>query len=258
MCINQTTLIQGDNLSSAWAKAVSACYDATGASLSPVVVEFPVSAESELEIDFVRSTAERYVKTLTPKLLGVESVSNTIFPQSLWERCGNDRQALYEKYVRCLPIIKRTPANRRGVYFERMIAYSKSETETINQVEQIISTWREHNNHRHAAHQIGIFDPRKDHSHSRILGFPCLQQVAFHATGRNGENGLEVTGFYATQTLLEKGYGNYLGLYRLGQFIAQAMNLSLSKIVCFSSVLKLSNDKPKSICSADINKLMAV
>lgn len=255
----QTSLIFGENLSSAWAKAVSACYDAKGATLSPVVVEFPAVDESSLEDDTTRNIAEKYITLLTPKLLGIESVANTIFPQSLWKHCNGDRHKLYEKYMRCLPVIKKTPTNKRGVYFERMIAYSNSDTTQVNQLEQIISTWSDRHNHRHAAHQIGIFDPRKDHVHSPMLGFPCLQQVAFHAAGSNGQNGLEIVGFYATQTLLEKGYGNYLGLYRLGQFVAQQMNLTFTKVTCFSSVLKLNNDKvKKAICNSDIKTLMAI
>ena len=34
-----------------------------------------------------------------------------------------------------------------------------------------------------------------------------------------------MTGFYATQYVVERAYGNYLGLCRLGEFMAHEMGL---------------------------------
>ena len=61
----------------------------------------------------------------------------------------------------------------------------------------------------------------------------------FHTKGSNGLNGLEVMAFYANQILLEKAYGNYLGLYRLGQFMAGEMGLKLTGVTCIASHLTL-------------------
>ena len=73
------------------------------------------------------------------------------------------------------------------------------------------------------------------------MGFPCLQQVVFHTKGSNGSDGLEVVAFYANQLLFEKAYGNYLGLYRLGKFMAGEMGLRLTGVTCIASHLKISN-----------------
>ena len=49
---------------------------------------------------------------------------------------------------------------------------------------------------------------------------------------------LRVTGVYATQYLFEKAYGNYLGLYNLGRFMAYELGLELAQLNCIASVAK--------------------
>ena len=124
-------------------------------------------------------------------------------------------------------------SNRNGVYFQRLIAFGHelNMQDGVNQLEHVIQTWSG-GNHRRSALQAAVFDPRKDHTNQRQRGFPCLQQVAF---ARIGDNGLAVTGFYATQYMFERAYGNYLGLCRLGHFMAHEMGLRLSQVVCIAT-----------------------
>jgi len=51
-----------------------------------------------------------------------------------------------------------------------------------------------------------------------------MQQISFTPHG----GALEVNAFYASQQFLLKGYGNYLGLLRLGTFMADQMGLTFS------------------------------
>ncbi len=120
-----------------------------------------------------------------------------------------------------------------------MIAFNEDE-KLGNQLEHVISTWLQ-GNHRHSALQLSIFDPLRDHNDCRQMGFPCLHQVCFTPLGTNGTDGLAVTGFYATQHIFEKGYGNYLGLCRLGHFVAQEMKLKLIKMTCITASARLGN-----------------
>ena len=163
-----------------------------------------------------------------------ETVANTIFPSKAWNREA-PRGLLFERFIRMWPSIRRHPANRRGTYFQRMIAYGAEPkgdlSDGINQLEHMISTW-EGGNHRKSALEAPIVDPRRDHTHSRRLGFPCLHQVSFVPLGTNGADGLRVAAFYPTQYYVEKAYGNFLGLARLGQFVAHEMGLELRDIVC--------------------------
>ena len=159
------------------------------------------------------------------------TVANTIFPQSLWNSKRN-RQLLFERYEKAWPYVKKCPANKRGVYFRRLTCF-KNGKGPVNQLEHIIETWHK-GNHRHAALGAPLFDPRRDHTNSQQQGFPCLQHVSFSPLGTNGEDGLIVTGYYPTQYFFEKAYGNYLGLYRLGRFMAHEMGLELKQVNCIA------------------------
>ena len=159
-------------------------------------------------------------------------VANTIFPLSLWNP-KKPRTDLYKRYLTIIHRVRKHRGNIYGVYFQRLIAFgSDSESEKdVNQLEHIIGTWNG-GNRRRSALQASLVDPRVDHTNQRQRGFPCLQQVAFSPVG---ERGMAITGFYAKQHMYERAYGNYLGLCRLGQFMAHEMGLTLSKVVCIAT-----------------------
>jgi hypothetical protein len=85
-----------------------------------------------------------------------------------------------------------------------------------------------------------------------------LQQVVFYPNGAHGKDGLSVVAFYANQTLAEKAYGNYLGLYRLGRFMANEMGIQMKEVVCIASALKLSDSLTKSCCEPVVKAIEAV
>jgi len=229
-CINENTL------SEAWLEAFKACYEKPGKIVSPISVSFPVDDCFNIELSSLRVELDEYMKGRC--LSSISTVSETIFPQSLWNAVQGDRSELFRKYIRILPRIKLTQSNRKGIYFQRMIAFENPEGEAVNQLEHIISTWKG-GNHRGSALQVAIFNPCRDHNNAPILGFPCLHQIAFHPEGSNGKKGFSVIAFYAKQLSLEKAYGNYLGLYNLGRFMANEMNLKLTRVTCVSSVLEM-------------------
>ena len=150
----------------------------------------------------------------------------------MWNRKRN-RRDLYDRYLKILPRLRKYPGNWRGLYFERLISFGHDDDYKcgINQLEHVIETWKR-GNHRRTALQAALFDPHQDHSHQRQRGFPCLQQVAF---AHNGSRKLTVTGFYATQYVFERAYGNYLGLCRLGLFMAHEMGLRLDRVTCIAT-----------------------
>ena len=56
---------------------------------------------------------------------------------------------------------------------------------------------------------------------------------------------MNVNAFYATQYAFERAYGNYLGLCRLGHFVAHELKLTLDRVTCFTGIMlrdKLSKD----------------
>jgi len=255
--------IYGDNIPLAWAKAFLQCLETPEKVLHSAVVRIKVSDDSESnDTQEIRKIVDTKLRSLLKQSRVqsiVETVAGTIFPESIWQLAKGDRHRFYEEYEKTLPFIRRKLVNRRGTYFQRMVAFPCNDDTTINQLEFIINTWNK-GNHRHSALQAGIFDPRNDHSDSRRLGFPCLQQVVFYPNGSNGKEGLSVVAFYATQTLAEKAYGNYLGLYRLGLFMAKEMRLQLKEVVCVAAALKLSDSSKinKTVCEPVADAIRAV
>ena len=228
--MSRTFTIEEDNLSVAWAKALLHVAEKGEVSLLTVVIRGFTDGQP-MEVPPVRLLLDEALGA-DAKGLSCNEVANTLFPKSLWNPKA-DRQLLYDRYQRIMPCVLRDRRNRYGVYFQRMIAYGRdaASNEGMNQLEHIIQTWRG-GNHRRSALQAAIFDPTKDHTNQRMRGFPCLQQVAF---APQGADGLMVTGLYATQYIFERAYGNYLGLCRLGRFMAQEMGRQLTQVSCVAS-----------------------
>jgi hypothetical protein len=172
---------------------------------------------------------------LSDNMASVETVANTIFPMSLWNP-GKPKEALFERYMRAFPKIRRHPANRRGTYFQRLIHYPDADGDGFNQLKQVVETYLG-GNHRRSALQASVLVPSRDLNNARQLGFPCMQQVAFVPCADSGT--LHVVGFYPHQYLFERAYGNYLGLIRLGRFVAHEMHLTLTAMTCVSTVADL-------------------
>ena len=183
-------------------------------------------------------------------MASVETVSETIFPESLYHYLKHNRFDLYNQYLENLNRLKGIDkSNRHGTYFERLIAYEGSE-KIVNQLELIISSLKENKIKRRSKLQASIFDPEKDHTNGMFQGFPCLQHVTFYKS----EGRLIINGFYALQFLYRRAYGNWLGLINLGKFIARESGLELERLNCYIGVEYL--DKLKKEDAKNLMKLM--
>ncbi|MEZ4239482.1 MAG: hypothetical protein R3F59_25660 [Myxococcota bacterium] len=146
---------------------------------------------------------------------------------------------MFDRYLRFVPRLRRLKDNKRGVYFERMIAFPAYDADQpLNQLKTILDFWHAGTN-RKSAFQVTTWCPERDLSKSPYARFPCLQHVAFTPMG----NELSVTAFYATQYLIKRGYGNYLGLCRLGAFMAHEMRLRLTRFTCYAAHVPAEESK---------------
>jgi len=161
--------------------------------------------------------------------------ASMIFPQNMWNaRKSEGRPRFYERYQALLPRIKKlSRKNVYGVYFERMIAFANvGAKKPVNQVEHVIHLLsRSKRLPRRSALQIAVFHPAFDHTGQAQRGFPCLQQVSFAYSEE--ERTLHLNAYYPTQYLFERGYGNYLGLGDLGNFVASQTGFAFSGLTCF-------------------------
>ena len=240
-----------ENLSRAWARAFLGVMERGVEEISPLCV----AVEG---LDEGRPPEELIIRGALDVALAehgefsCRTVANTIFPTGLWiPNLGRER--LFERYARILPMLKKADTrNRNGTYFQRLTSFGP---EGKNQLEHVISTYAR-GNRRRSALQAGLFDPSEDHTNQPLRGFPCLQYVSF-APFDNTK--LRVTGVYSTQYLFEKAYGNYLGLYDLGRFMAHELGLELAQLNCIASVAKRGGLPKKSLrgLAAELEALLS-
>lgn len=223
------------NLSEIWAELFLKLMSRGVNELSPVLIQVNKFDDGvAVEDEYIRGAIDGHLRQLGKA--SCREVSNTIFPSSMWNKgIENNAEQLFERYDRIWPVIKKSnTANRKGVYFRRLTAFEPRDTNgtPVNQLKHIIDTFQSEN-HRRSALQAAIFDPTRDHSNSRQLGFPCLDHVGFTPIGAEG---LCVTGYYTMQYVFEKAYGNYLGLCNLGRFMASQFGREMVQMNCFTTV----------------------
>mgnify|MGYP000339072236 CR=1 FL=1 len=245
---------ESNNLSVAWAQSFLKSMTRGISELSPLVVTVSDIDNGIVNEDTeIRGLIDNFINQInsdpTPskKILNCHSVANTLFPLSMWNPdLPDDATALYKRYEKAWPTIKKCPQNKFGSYFRRLTAFQPDESfKPVNQLKHIANTYNNEENHRRSALQASVFDPLLDHSNSRQKGFPCLQQVAFAPVENN--TGLSITGFYATQYLLDRAYGNYLGLCRLGRFMAKQLDMNFVRMTCIASVAKIGTPSKKQL-----------
>ena len=239
---NEAFFPHSRNLSVAWTEVFLKLMDRGVEKLAPVIVTVTEFDDKTIPREHTAIAKRLDQELRIHNCYSCQTVANTIFPESLWNP-SLGAQAVFERYEKIWPRIKKHRRNSHGVYFRRLTAFSPKQdigtSARVNQLEHIIDTYKQ-GNHRVSALQASIFDPTHDHTHGRQLGFPCLQQVAFVP---DGDAGLSVTGFYATQYAFERAYGNFQGLCRLGRFMAAQMGLSLVQMTCIAAVTRRSDPK---------------
>jgi hypothetical protein len=252
---------QETDLAAAWAKAYRVMRKTPKRELAP----FAVTVHNPAGIVVPDSLGHPMVRTLDACLLAegkgyqaVELIAATIFPERTWRLCEGDRQEFYrEAMLNLRTYFKWEPKkNRCGMYFGRLFGFGvdhrtgtslgynagKAMREAGgNQVEHLIrQLTKSAKTGRSVARmqlQAATFDPMRDMTTSGQPSFPCMQHIAFNTDIKSGS--LEMTAFYATQQLYVKAYGNWLGLCRLGAFIAQQSGLRLTRFTCFANVQKM-------------------
>lgn len=168
----------------------------------------------------------------------IETVAGTLFPAALAARSA-DHATLVARYREMYPRIKKYPGNTHGTYFERLISYPGAKKTQIDQLGNIIARLRKQSAIKGpmtAAYEADLAHPGDggDGSPAEALihaadrdnlyrGFPCLSHLSFQLS-RDGS--VHATALYRSQYMVERAYGNYLGLGRLLSYIAGQAGLA--------------------------------
>jgi len=217
-------LATGDTMTEAWVAALDHLH-AHGGEEFDLIVAIAEPAPSGADPTIVRHvdgvlTAQGYDPVAT--------VANTIFPVGL-AASSADRATLYRRYRALLPRLHRLhrlPGNRKGIYFERLIAYPlQADPDRANQIETIIRDLSAQLARRAlrqgplgSVYEGQVFAPGKD----RVpQGFPCMSSLSFQLDGTR----LRLTATYRNQYYVRRALGNFLGLSHLQRFVCDAVGL---------------------------------
>ncbi|SDS47904.1 hypothetical protein SAMN05216371_0007 [Streptomyces sp. TLI_053] len=187
----------------------------------------------------------------------IETVANTVFPAQLAAICPTP-QELVRRYRDMYPRLRRLDrANATGTYFGRIVAYP-GESGMVDQLTALIYRIRSQaagNGPMTAAYEMGLAHPgdpddgpdatgRAEDGHSpaetaetdgsqigawatsvqvpgkdkKLRGFPCLSHCSFQL---DRDRVLHALAHYRSHYMVERAYGNYLGLGRLLAYLAQ-------------------------------------
>lgn len=227
--------IESTSLSLAWARAFLHTFDVASRNLKPIVLAVEgVAGQLPSEEPEIRQGVDSALSALNMNSVRVSGI--TIFPYDMWVRRGRPNCVAFSDFCvdRFLPRMKaRDPRNRYGTYFERMMRYTgirNNSLHPVNQLDFVIGLLKRARRTRYSALQIGCFDPAKDHTGQSVRGFPCLQQVS---VALDDDGKLLLNAYYPTQYIFDRGYGNYLGLCHLGQFLAHEVGTEFTRLTCF-------------------------
>jgi hypothetical protein len=217
--------------------------------------------EPGLEIGAVRRVLDDALEAAEAQ--PVETVAETIFPASLYPDPGIDwspmlprterdaldaaAESLYGAYNDMLPLLRTVKANRSGTYFSRMITWPGKEPGGVNQLAARIARLRAEHTAGRQTHNTLDIDAAADAladaedlrgiqvyaaTDRRTRGFPCLTHVDL--TLHRGR--LHATAVYRHQYLIDKAYGNLLGLSWLLQFLCQQTGYQLGELVVHATL----------------------
>lgn len=233
--------IVADNLSLGWAKVMLELTRSGVSRITPLtlVIRGFDSAGAAAEIPDIRAAVDSFLETEGKR--DTENVAWTIFPQRYWEISGGDREAFFDLFIESFQRVQdfNPRNNRRGSYFQRLVDLNGG-GKGPNQLKWMLDDYHAHPKaRRRSKFQATTFDPARDHSSASLLEFPCLQQISF--TFEDGA--LHLNAFYATQQIARKAYGNYLGLARLGAFMANQMELRFEQLNVFVGLAQMDCSK---------------
>lgn len=233
-------LIQRDSVAEAWIAAVELLLDRGGKSFH-LTTAFPASYEAESapwqEVDDFLVQHKKCKWEL-------QTVVNTIFPEELYHPDLGDAAAerLYETYAMSMRVHRRSGhGHGKETYFNRLVAYpvATGSTERLGEKAEKLNedgTWNQIaffldrltrqrvKGKRRNSYELGLSHPVdadlrvQSPLHDISPGsFPCLSHISLTLV----DDRVNLTATYRNQYLITRGFGNYIGLIRLAEFIAR-------------------------------------
>ena len=229
----ETFTVQAPDVSTAWVRACRALLDIRTHRAFHTVVRIHDPRHDDPS---VRAELDRIL--MAKGMQPVRTVANTIFPAALAANSGT-HEKLVGRYRDLYPSLRRMHnSNRYGTYFQRLIDYPAKDG-GVDQIGNIIRQLRLQGkkNPKSACYEANLVDPSVDEAEALtisapirvpgkdngIMQFPCLSHCSFQLDNRTRR--LHLAALYRSHYMVEKAYGNYLGLGDLLAYVAQESDL---------------------------------
>ena len=233
-----TKLIQADTVSAAWYDAVRTTRAAPGHKVFHLVVsiEQPLTEDETIRNEMDKLLADRGLQT-------VDTVASTIMPAALAELC-HTHDDLVARYRDRYEVIMRFPKNSWGTYFGRLVAYPVGHGNRPAPVDQLAPVIKALRGPQVVAaqYETAVATAEDMAGPSEILdpgvlihhptrgrhgrGAPCLSNIAFQREA----NRVHAIAHYRSHFLIERAYGNYLGLAWLVRYVAGQAGLGVGHL----------------------------
>ncbi|GIJ22872.1 hypothetical protein [Micromonospora lutea] len=245
----ETFTVQALDVSTAWVRTCRALLDVPTHRAFHTVVRI---LDPQRDDPVVRAELDRIlaVKGMQP----VRTVANTIFPAALAANTAT-HEDLVSRYRNLYPALKRMhSSNRLGTYFHRLIDYPGKDG-GVDQIGGIIRQLRLQGkiNPKSACYEANLADPSKDGKSwtasapirvpgrdNGIMQFPCLSHCSFQLDNRTRR--LHLAALYRSHYMVEKAYGNYLGLGNLLAYVARQSDLEPGTLTVTAGYAQLDGD----------------
>ena len=220
--------VSARTLSDGWLGAVRLLHGIPGGKVVHLVVRI---LEPHLEIPEIRAAAQGLIaannRSRKREMPDIETTRNTIFPVAYARRTKGPKQ-LAAYYRERYEEIRDFRNNERGTYFGRIVAYPRgTDEEPADQLFDTVRKLREElrsKSNKSSRYEINIYSERCDRS---PMSFPCLAHVSVHLQDRQ----VHLQAIYRNESLVARGYGNFLGLAALQVYIAKAAGAKTGELM---------------------------
>lgn len=223
-------MVEADTLSDGWLDTLRMVRSQSDHSL---VHTFTTIQRPLIEIGEIRTACDQLLSGLG--LQPVVTVANTIFPSS-YTGSGATASTLSERYLKSYPMIRKLQPHRGDTYFGRLVQYPLT-TRPINQLERIVNNLLSEMRSsapKKTRYELLFESPEEDTpgpqktqsaimrvaTDNQIMGFPCLSMCSLQLD----QGHLHLLAHYRHEYLVERGYGNYLGLATLLDFVSRQVS----------------------------------
>ena len=216
--------VEASTLSEGWLGAAALLHRAPGLKAVHLMVRI---ADPAKETDEIREAAAQLIDA-EGKKAPIETVRTTIFP-ARWAERHPEPEDLALHYRENYAELREFSENQHGTYFGRVVAFPRDEAEEdladqLNEtVQKLIQEMIKGN--KSSRYEINVYS--EQHDGRRPMGFPCLAHLSVHMH----EGALHMQAVYRNEFIVQRGYGNFLGVAELQGYIAGAVGLDVGELL---------------------------